>query len=61
MKIDANVADLGPVVEALARRDFDLAAVGRAILADPEWPEKVRTGRTAEIRPFERADLATYR
>ncbi len=61
VKIDANVADLGPVAEALARRDFDLAAVGRAILADPEWPEKVRTGRTAEIRPFERADLAAYR
>jgi len=58
--IAAQFADVEPVAEALARRDFDLAAVGRAILADPEWPEKVRTGRTAEIRPFERADLATY-
>ncbi len=61
VKIDANVADLGPVVEALARGDFELAAVGRAILADPEWPEKVRTGRVSDIRPFERADLARYR
>lgn len=59
--IAAKFADVGPVVAALARRDFDLAAVGRAILADPDWPEKVRTGRTAEIRPFERADLAAYR
>lgn len=58
--IAAKYADVEPVVEALARCDFDLAAVGRAILADPEWPEKVRTGRTAEIRPFERADLAAY-
>ncbi|MCY3828599.1 MAG: 12-oxophytodienoate reductase [Rhodospirillaceae bacterium] len=58
--IAAKFSDVGPVAEALARCDFDLAAVGRAILADPEWPEKVRTGRTAEIRPFERADLATY-
>lgn len=58
--IAAQFADVEPVAEALARREFDLAAVGRAILADPEWPEKVRTGRTAEIRPFERADLATY-
>ena len=58
--IAAQFADVEPVAEALARRDFDLAAVGRAILADPEWPEKVRTGRTAEIRPFERADLANY-
>ena len=60
-KIDADVADLGPVIDAMARRDFDLAAVGWAILADPEWPEKVRTGRTAKIRPFARADLAAYR
>ena len=58
--IAAKYASVEPVAEALARRDFDLAAVGRAILADPEWPEKVRTGRTAEIRPFERADLAAY-
>ena len=60
-KIDANVTDLGNVVEAISRGDFDLAAVGRAILADPEWPEKVRTDRMSEIRPFVRADLVAYR
>jgi 2,4-dienoyl-CoA reductase-like NADH-dependent reductase (Old Yellow Enzyme family) len=32
--------------------DFDLIAVGRALLAEPEWPDKVRTGRLSEIRPF---------
>jgi 2,4-dienoyl-CoA reductase-like NADH-dependent reductase (Old Yellow Enzyme family) len=40
-------------LEAARRRgDFDLIAVGRALLAEPEWPEKVRTGRLSEIRPF---------
>jgi len=61
VKIDANVADLANVVAALERGDFDLAAVGRAILADPAWAEKVRTGRINEINPFARADLDEYR
>jgi 2,4-dienoyl-CoA reductase-like NADH-dependent reductase (Old Yellow Enzyme family) len=33
----------------LDRGDFDLVAVGRALLADPEWPRKVRQGRLGEI------------
>lgn len=59
--IDAGVADLGALVEAMARGDCDMAAVARAILADPEWADKVRCGRMAEIRPFQRADLEAYR
>ena len=38
----------------------DLAAVGRAILADPDWVAKVRAGRMDRIRPFLRADLEAY-
>lgn len=59
--IDANVTDLDNVIEAVSRGDFDLAAVGRAILADPEWVEKVRSGRMRDIRPFVRSDLEAYR
>jgi 2,4-dienoyl-CoA reductase-like NADH-dependent reductase (Old Yellow Enzyme family) len=29
----------------------DLIAVGRPLMADPEWPRKIREGRTDEIRP----------
>ena len=29
----------------------DLVAIGRGLIADPDWPEKVRTGRTDEITP----------
>jgi len=61
VNIDAQVAELDDLVIAMARGDFDMAAVARAILADPEWAVKVRSGRMAEIRPFERADLETYR
>ena len=30
----------------LERGDFDLVAVGRALLQDPLWAQKVRQGRT---------------
>ena len=61
VKIDANVTELDDVIEAVSRGDFDLAAVGRAILADPDWVEKVRTDRMRDIRPFVRSDLEAYR
>ncbi|MDX2160306.1 MAG: FAD-dependent oxidoreductase [bacterium] len=35
----------------LAQRDADLIGMTRQLIADPEWANKARTGRTAEIRP----------
>ncbi len=29
----------------------DMIALGRALLADPQWPQKTRSGRVADIRP----------
>lgn len=60
-QIDAGVADLAPVLTALAAGDFDMVAVGRASLADPNWANKIRAGDTAGIQPFVRADLERYR
>lgn len=52
-------AALDELTRRLERGDFDLVAVGRAILQDPQWVAKVREGRTEELLPFERAALAT--
>jgi len=46
------------VIRRLEREEFDLVAVGRALLTDWEWPIKVRDGRFDELRPFAREDLA---
>jgi 2,4-dienoyl-CoA reductase-like NADH-dependent reductase (Old Yellow Enzyme family) len=40
------------LMELLARGDFDLIAVGRALLADPLWASKVREGKLDELRPY---------
>jgi 2,4-dienoyl-CoA reductase-like NADH-dependent reductase (Old Yellow Enzyme family) len=37
--------------QAIESGKADLVALGRQLIADPEWPRKVRDGRTAEIRP----------
>lgn len=47
--------NLDAVRERIARGEFDLAGVGRAILNDPQWPQRVRTGQSA--LPFNRANL----
>lgn len=45
-------------LDELARRfdrgDFDLVAVGRVLLADPDWLQKVRTGAVTELKPYSR-------
>ncbi|MGD8862915.1 MAG: NADH:flavin oxidoreductase [Myxococcales bacterium] len=41
--------------ERFERGEFDLVAVGRALLQDPEWVEKVQQGRVDEIRDYDAA------
>jgi 2,4-dienoyl-CoA reductase-like NADH-dependent reductase (Old Yellow Enzyme family) len=54
----ASGSDLTPLLERLARDEFDLVALGRSLIGDPEWPRKVREGRQTEIKSFDRAALS---
>jgi 2,4-dienoyl-CoA reductase-like NADH-dependent reductase (Old Yellow Enzyme family) len=49
---DGRQAHIDRLLEMFARGDFDLIAVGRALLADPAWPAKVRDGHFAELNTF---------
>jgi len=55
----AAPATLGALVERLERGDFDLVAVGRALIADPDWAAKIRDGHAGELRGFTPAALQT--
>ncbi len=46
------VSSLDDIEERLDRGEFDLVAVGRALLQDPEWAQKVKEGRTDELQDF---------
>jgi 2,4-dienoyl-CoA reductase-like NADH-dependent reductase (Old Yellow Enzyme family) len=48
----SSSAGLDNLLERLERDEFDLVAVGRALIADPAWAEKVRTGRFDDIVLF---------
>jgi 2,4-dienoyl-CoA reductase-like NADH-dependent reductase (Old Yellow Enzyme family) len=51
-------SSLDELMRRMDRGDFDLVAVGRAILADPEWVKKIRENRTSELRGFTKEALA---
>lgn len=53
----AKPADLGALLTRLNNREFDLVAVGRALLVDPDWAVKVRDGNQQDILPFSREAL----
>ncbi len=38
---------------------FDLLAIGRALLSDPQWANKVRDGRLEALSDFDRSALET--
>lgn len=55
----AEPASLRNLEELLARGDFDLVAVGRSLIPNPDWPKLVAAGREGELRPYDKSDLET--
>ncbi len=55
---ESQPAPIDELVQRLVADEFDLVAVGRALIVDPDWAVKVREGRR-DFTPFERAALAT--
>jgi len=53
-----GVGGLAELVRRFSAKEFDLIAVGRAALGDPDWVNKVRDGRFTELKPFKREELA---
>ncbi len=49
---------LDPLIERMERGEFDLVAVGRALLSDADWAAKVGSGRIDELEEFNPAALA---
>lgn len=51
---EAMVTDLDQLLERMERGEFDLVAIGRALIANPAWPQIVRSGQLRMLRPFQR-------
>lgn len=48
----AAPVDIEQMLGMLNRDEFDMVAVGRSLIADPEWPRKVATGRFDQLVGF---------
>jgi 2,4-dienoyl-CoA reductase-like NADH-dependent reductase (Old Yellow Enzyme family) len=54
-----RVTGIDQLLERLERGEFDLVAVGRALIANPAWAAKVKAGALDELRPFDRSILTS--
>lgn len=51
---ETGKADITALIERMENGEFDLVAVGRALLSDPAWANKIKAGREQEIVEFTR-------
>ncbi len=56
---DETLSHMDELVERVENDEFDLIAVGRALLCDPEWGTKLKENRMADFVPYTKAADAT--
>ena len=54
-----QAASLDKLLHRLEREEFDLVAVGRQLIVDPNWVEKIEQGRSEELKGYSREALRT--
>jgi 2,4-dienoyl-CoA reductase-like NADH-dependent reductase (Old Yellow Enzyme family) len=54
---ELNLESLDRLMERFDRGDFDLVGVGRAMIAEPDWPKIVRSGELDRLKPFSTKSL----
>lgn len=59
MKESSEPRAIDDLLTRLEKGEFDLVAVGRALLQDPQWANKVREGQADAIHSFDGESLAT--
>jgi 2,4-dienoyl-CoA reductase-like NADH-dependent reductase (Old Yellow Enzyme family) len=50
----AAITGIDELIERLERGEFDLVAVGRSLIVNPDWPLLVRRGAIDALKPFQR-------
>lgn len=56
----AAPARIDRLIRRIEREEFDLIAVGRALITEPDWPAKVREGHFDAMLPFSKSALGTF-
>ncbi len=53
----AEPSSLDELLRRMDRGDFDLVAVGRPLLSDPSWAQKIKAGQMDELKGFSKEAL----
>ncbi|TGN73903.1 NADH:flavin oxidoreductase [Streptomyces bauhiniae] len=53
------VKNIDDLLDGFEREEYDMVAIGRALLQDPEWAAKVLSGRFDELKPYDAAALGS--
>lgn len=56
---DSKTRPISDAIERLEKGEYDLVAVGRALLQDPFWARKVKEGRFDDLADYDAKALAT--
>lgn len=54
---ESKITRIANLLERMEQDEFDLAAVGRSLIANPDWPKKIRENEQS-IKPFSKALLS---
>ena len=57
LKGGSNPASIDNLLERLNDNEFDLVAIGRALLVDPQWVSKIRDNKKDELESFSKEAL----
>jgi len=55
-----SAENLTPLLDMLARDEFDLVGVGRVLLANPRWPNLIRARKFSELMPYDPARVGAF-
>jgi len=55
---DGEIASLDNLLQRMANDEFDLVALGRALIANPNWANKVRDEQLDQLTPFDKTMLS---
>jgi 2,4-dienoyl-CoA reductase-like NADH-dependent reductase (Old Yellow Enzyme family) len=56
---EADPANLAELLDRLDREEFDLIAVGRALISNPDWANHVKNNEEGKITAFKKEHLGT--
>ena len=49
---EGEPASLDNLVHRISNNEFDLVAVGRALIANPDWANKIKYNQTDQLKPY---------